>query len=162
MLEQVWGRELSDYDPEGPLPDFDPVLDSTITQGRVRHGDPIALARRWRERADAEKLSIRELIIAVTSREQFVGTAAQIADEIDRYVQADACDGFILVPHLTPHGLDEFVDQVVPLLQERGAFRTEYERRDAARKSRASGVVHPPDLSVVVAMMALCLSDRIC
>lgn len=126
MLEQVWGRELSDFDPDGPLPEFDPVLDSDITQGRVRHGDPIAVARRWRERAQAAKLSIRELVIAVTSREQFVGTAAHIAGEIDRYVQADACDGFILVPHLTPHGLDDFVDRVVPLLQERGAFRTEY------------------------------------
>lgn len=126
MLEQVWGRELSDYDPDGPLPEIEPVVDSEITQGRVRHGDPVALARRWRERAQAENLSIRELVIAVTSREQFVGTAAHIADEIDRYVQADACDGFILVPHLTPHGLDEFVDRVVPLLQERGAFRSEY------------------------------------
>jgi FMN-dependent oxidoreductase (nitrilotriacetate monooxygenase family) len=126
MLEQVWGRDLSGYDPDGPLPNFDPAGDTGITQGRVRHGDPVTLGRRWRERAQAENLSIRELIIAVTSREQFVGTAAQIADEIDRYVQADACDGFILVPHLTPHGLDEFVDTVVPLLQERGAFRTGY------------------------------------
>ena len=41
-------------------------------------------------------------------------------------MQSDACDGFILVPHLTPRGLDEFVDRVVPLLQERGSFRTEY------------------------------------
>ncbi len=126
MLEQVWGRELSDYDPDGPLPDFDPVVDSDITQGRVRHGDPVAVARRYRERAEAENLSIRELVIAVTSRQQFVGTPKRIADEIDTYIQADACDGFILVPHLTPHGLDEFVDRVVPLLQERGAFRTEY------------------------------------
>jgi FMN-dependent oxidoreductase (nitrilotriacetate monooxygenase family) len=126
MLEQIWGRDLSDYDPDGPLPDFDPTGDNGITQGRVRHGDPVAVARKFRERAEAENLSIRELIIAVTSRQQFVGTAAHIADEIDRYVQADACDGFILVPHLTPHGLDDFVDQVVPLLQERGAFRTEY------------------------------------
>ena len=74
----------------------------------------------------ADNLSIRELVIAVTSRQQFVGTPAQVADEIDLHIQADACDGFILVPHLTPHGLDEFVDRVVPLLQERGAFRTEY------------------------------------
>jgi len=66
------------------------------------------------------------LIIEVTSRQQFVGTPVQVADEIDRYVQSDACDGFILVPHLTPHGLDEFVDKVVPLLQERGTFRTQY------------------------------------
>jgi FMN-dependent oxidoreductase (nitrilotriacetate monooxygenase family) len=126
MLEQVWGRDLSSYDPDGPLPDTDPVVDSDITRGRVRHTDPVAVARKWRDRAEAEKLSIRELVIAVTSRQQFVGTAAHIADEIDTYIQADACDGFILVPHLTPHGLDEFVDRVVPLLQERGAFRTEY------------------------------------
>ena len=126
MLEQVWGRDLSDHDPDGPLPDIEPAGDTGITQGRVRHGDPAEVARRWRERAEAERLSIRELVIAVTSRQQFVGTAAQIAEEIDRYVQADACDGFILVPHLTPHGLDEFVDTVVPLLQERGAFRTGY------------------------------------
>ncbi|OBI80007.1 NtaA/DmoA family FMN-dependent monooxygenase [Mycobacterium sp. 1245805.9] len=126
MLEQVWGRELSDHDPDGPLPDFDPVVDSAITQGRVRHGDPVAVARSWRERALAENLSIRELVIAVTSRQQFVGTPTRIADEIDTYIQADACDGFILVPHLTPRGLDEFVDRVVPVLQERGAFRTEY------------------------------------
>jgi FMN-dependent oxidoreductase (nitrilotriacetate monooxygenase family) len=126
MLEQVWGRDLSGYDPDGALPDVDPSDDIGITQGRVRHGDPVAAARSYRERAEAENLSIRELVIAVTSRQQFVGTAAQIADEIDRYIQADACDGFILVPHLTPHGLDEFVDRVVPLLQERGAFRTGY------------------------------------
>ncbi|MEZ0364081.1 NtaA/DmoA family FMN-dependent monooxygenase [Mycobacterium sp. pUA109] len=126
MLEQVWGRDLSGYDPDGPLPDIDPTGDTSITQGRVRHGDPLAVARGYRERAAAENLSIRELVIAVTSRQQFVGTAAHIAAEIDRYVQADACDGFILVPHLTPHGLDDFVDQVVPLLQERGVYRTEY------------------------------------
>jgi FMN-dependent oxidoreductase (nitrilotriacetate monooxygenase family) len=126
MLEQVWGRDLSDYDPDGPLPDFDPTGDTSITQGRVRHGDPVAVARKFRARAEAENLSIRELVIAVTSREQFVGTAAHIAGEIDRYIQADACDGFILVPHLTPHGLDDFVDHVVPLLQERGAYRSEY------------------------------------
>jgi FMN-dependent oxidoreductase (nitrilotriacetate monooxygenase family) len=126
MLEQVWQRDLSGYDPDGPLPDVEPADDPTITQGRVRHGDPKAVAAKWRERAQAENLSIRELVIAVTSRQQFVGTPAQVADEIDLHIQADACDGFILVPHLTPHGLDEFVDRVVPLLQERGAFRTEY------------------------------------
>ena len=121
MLEQVWQRDLSGYDPDGPLPDVEPADDPTITQGRVRHGDPKAVAAAWRERAEAENLSIRELVIAVTSRQQFVGTPAQVADEIDLHVQADACDGFILVPHLTPHGLDDFVDRVVPLLQERGA-----------------------------------------
>jgi alkanesulfonate monooxygenase SsuD/methylene tetrahydromethanopterin reductase-like flavin-dependent oxidoreductase (luciferase family) len=41
-------------------------------------------------------------------------------------VQSDASDGFILVPHITPGGLDPLVDSVVPLLQERGVYRTEY------------------------------------
>jgi FMN-dependent oxidoreductase (nitrilotriacetate monooxygenase family) len=126
MLEQVWQRDLSGYDPDGPLPDVEPADDPTVTQGRVRHGDPRAVAAAWRERAQADGLSIRELVIAVTNRQQFVGTPAQVADEIDLHVQADACDGFILVPHLTPRGLDDFVDKVVPLLQERGSFRSEY------------------------------------
>ena len=46
--------------------------------------------------------------------------------QINDLVQADASDGFILVPHITPGGLDEFADTVVPLLQERGVFRSEY------------------------------------
>lgn len=117
FLEQVWGVDLSAHDP---------VENPSITRGRVRHADPKAVAETWRARAQAENLSIRELIIEVTSRQQFVGTPEQVAAEIDRYVQSDACDGFILVPHLTPHGLDQFVDKVVPLLQERGSFRTEY------------------------------------
>ena len=50
----------------------------------------------------------------------------QVAAQINEYVQADAADGYILVPHLTPPGLDEFVDRVVPELQERGSFRTDY------------------------------------
>ena len=66
------------------------------------------------------------MIIEVTARQQFVGTPARVAAEIDRYVQSDAADGFVLVPHLTPAGLDEFVDKVVPELQELGSFRTEY------------------------------------
>ncbi|MGX7727782.1 NtaA/DmoA family FMN-dependent monooxygenase [Rhodococcus sp. 2H158] len=128
FLEQVWGRDLSGYDPEGPLPDVEPEDNLNITRGRVRHAkDPRAVALAWREKAEAEKLSIRELIIEVTARQQFVGTPEHVAAEIDRYVQTDASDGFILVPHLTPGGLDEFVDKVVPLLQERGSFRTEYE-----------------------------------
>ena len=43
------------------------------------------------------------------------------------FVQSDGSDGFVLAPHLTPTGLDGFVDTVVPLLQERGVLRTEYE-----------------------------------
>jgi len=127
FLEQVWGRDLTSYDPDGPLPDVEPVEGTDISQGRAMK---IEGARRtvasWRSRAEAENLSIRELVLAVTPRPSFVGSAATVADEIDRYVQGDASDGFVLIGHTTPGGLDEFVDTVIPLLQERGSFRTEY------------------------------------
>ncbi|MEU1420983.1 LLM class flavin-dependent oxidoreductase [Kitasatospora sp. NPDC005751] len=125
-LEQVWGIDLSDHDPDGPLPTADPVVDSTVVQGRTRIGDPLEIAARWRAVAAEKRLSSRELVIEVTGRQSFIGTPAAVAEQLDAYVQNDAADGFILVPHLTPGGLDDFVDQVVPLLQERGVFRTEY------------------------------------
>ncbi|MEV5714394.1 NtaA/DmoA family FMN-dependent monooxygenase [Amycolatopsis mediterranei] len=128
FLEQVWSRDLSDYDVDGPLPEVDPDPDAEpLTWGRVRHEkDPLETARRWRAVAEEKKLSIRELVIEVTARQQFVGTPSTVAATIDEYVQSDAADGFVLVPHLTPGGLDEFVEKVVPHLQERGVFRTEY------------------------------------
>ena len=132
FVEQVWGRDLSSYDPDGPLPDLDPDVEGTgsITRGRVRHEkDPLAVAAKWRVFAERKGLSIRQLVIEVTARSAFVGGAATVAETIDRYVQADAADGYIMVPHLTPHGLDRFVDEVVPLLQERGTFRADYSGR---------------------------------
>jgi FMN-dependent oxidoreductase (nitrilotriacetate monooxygenase family) len=131
FLEQLWNRDLSGYDPDGPLPEIDPDPgENTIARGRASvrmHRDPIATARQWREKATAGSLSIRELIVEVTGRQSFIGSPATVAATINDFVQADASDGFILVPHITPGGLDEFADTVVPLLQERGVFRTEYE-----------------------------------
>ncbi|MGK5729316.1 LLM class flavin-dependent oxidoreductase [Streptomyces sp. URMC 124] len=54
------------------------------------------------------------------------GTPAAVAARLEEWVTAGAADGFVLVPHPDAGGLGEFVDRVVPLLQERGAFRTEY------------------------------------
>jgi FMN-dependent oxidoreductase (nitrilotriacetate monooxygenase family) len=130
FLEQVWNRDLSGYDPDGPLPDVDPDPgEHSIAKGRASvrmHRDPVATAREWREKAEAQNLSIQELMIEVTARQSFVGSPTTIADAIDHLVQADASDGFILVPHITPGGLEPFVDRVVPLLQERGVFRHDY------------------------------------
>ncbi|MFF4157654.1 NtaA/DmoA family FMN-dependent monooxygenase [Streptomyces sp. NPDC001678] len=125
-LEQVWGRDLSGYDPDGPLPDVDPDPEGRLTQGRVPLGDPFAVAAKWRALAEAKGLSIRQTVIEATGRQSFIGTPSQVAARMDEFVTEDAADGFILVPHLTPGGLDDFVERVVPLLQERGAFRKEY------------------------------------
>ncbi|MCX5364770.1 NtaA/DmoA family FMN-dependent monooxygenase [Streptomyces sp. NBC_00124] len=125
-LEQIWGVDLSSYDPDGPLPDIDPVAEPTLTQGRTRRGNTLEIAERWRALSKEKGLSIRETVIEAGGRQSFVGTPQAVAAELDEFVQRDAADGFILVPHLTPAGLDEFVDRVVPLLQERGVFRTEY------------------------------------
>lgn len=130
LLEQLWNRDLSAYDPDGPLPEIDPVIsDDHTAKGRASvraHHDPIATAHEWRERARAGGLSIRELIIEVTDRQNLVGSPETVARLVNEYVQTDACDGFILVPHITPDGLAPFVDQVVPILQEWGVYRSEY------------------------------------
>ncbi|MEV4451182.1 MULTISPECIES: NtaA/DmoA family FMN-dependent monooxygenase [Streptomyces] len=125
-LEQIWGVDLSSYDPDGPLPDIDPEPEPALARGRVRVADPLAVAEKWRALSRAKGLSIRQTVIEASGRQSFVGTPETVAAELDEFVTTGAADGFILVPHLTPGGLDEFVDRVVPLLQERGAFRTEY------------------------------------
>ncbi|ODT97777.1 MAG: F420-dependent methylene-tetrahydromethanopterin reductase [Pseudonocardia sp. SCN 72-86] len=133
FLEQVWNRDLSHLDPDGPLPGIDPlVVDADaprVSQGRAAdrmYRDPLATAREWRERAAANNLSIRDLMTEVTSRQSFVGTPQVVAEEMERFVEQRASDGFILVPHITPTGLDEFADKVIPILQERGSFRADY------------------------------------
>ncbi|MEW2573972.1 LLM class flavin-dependent oxidoreductase [Streptomyces sp. NPDC047070] len=78
-------------------------------------GDTAAEAR---ERAGA--------LGASDGRPSFVGTPESVAAEMEDSVRTGAADGFVLVPHPAPGGLDAFVDRVVPLLQERGAFRTHY------------------------------------
>ncbi|MFJ1594605.1 NtaA/DmoA family FMN-dependent monooxygenase [Kitasatospora albolonga] len=124
--EQLWGRDLSAYDPDGPLPEVDPVLDSGLVQGRVLHGDPVGVVARWRAISEAKGLSLRQTVIETTTRQSFIGSPRTVAAELTAFVDERAADGFILVPHLTPGGLDDFVDRVVPLLQESGAFRSAY------------------------------------
>jgi hypothetical protein len=56
-----------------------------------------------------------------------VGTPEQVADAIGEWFHGGAADGFNIMPPVLPTGLTDFVDQVVPVLQKRGWFRTEYE-----------------------------------
>ncbi|MGO1544158.1 MAG: NtaA/DmoA family FMN-dependent monooxygenase [Gulosibacter sp.] len=126
FIEQVWGRDLSDHDPDGPLPSFDPT-DSLAAAGWVNtYDDRHERAAQWRELAARENLSIRDIAIREYSRAEILGTPEQIADEIIRVVDAGVADGFTLVGHLVPDGLQEFAERVIPILQERGAYRTAY------------------------------------
>src|SRR6202451_3270020 len=100
FLEQLWTRDLSGYDPDGPLPDVDPDLgEHTIARGRASvrmYRDPMATAAQWRAKAEAEKLSIRDLIIEVTGRQTFIGSPSTVAGAINALGQGDASGGVIL------------------------------------------------------------------
>lgn len=130
-LEQFWGRELSGYDPDGPLPDIDPVVAETAeTRGSSLHGVKAAqLADQWRAEAQEKGLSIRAFVKARTSRADatFTGSYASVADLLAKYAATGAVDGFNISPWLVPTGLDEIVNHLVPELQSRGVYPTEYQ-----------------------------------
>lgn len=144
FLERVWDRDLSAFDPNGPLPDVPPAGES-ISQGRVKHiKDTEATIAEWRALAEAENLSSRELVIKVSARHSFVGTPRQVATDLAEAVQTKAADGYILVPHITPGGLDDVVAKVVPELQELGVYRTEYPSQNL-RENLGLPVARPHD-----------------
>ena len=81
------------------------------------------------ELARREQLTVRQLIGRLgggRGHRTFAGTAEQVADAIQEWFDAGAADGFNIMPPVLPSGLETFVDQVVPVLQERGLFRREY------------------------------------
>jgi alkanesulfonate monooxygenase SsuD/methylene tetrahydromethanopterin reductase-like flavin-dependent oxidoreductase (luciferase family) len=55
-----------------------------------------------------------------------VGTPADVADQLQDLFEAEACDGFVLTPTVFPGTFEQFVRSVVPELQARGLFRSEY------------------------------------
>ena len=128
LVGQVWGLDLSDRDPDGPLPAEDPAPSAISgTRGAQRDGqDRIEIARDWRELAEAKNLSLRQVAIETSHRSGFAGTPGQVADELTRWVRQGASDGFNISPYLVPTGLDEIVDWLIPELQERNSYRTEY------------------------------------
>ncbi len=81
------------------------------------------------ETARKEGLSIREVyerLVVSKGHRQIVGTASDIADIMQEWFEASACDGFNLMPPMMPNGLDDFVELVIPELQRRGIFRQSY------------------------------------
>ena len=131
-LEQYWGSDLSGYDPDGPLPEIDPaVAVSNETRGAgFQHARTLELTRRWRAEAADRGLGIREFVIEHTARtgpdSGFVGSVDTVADSLQRYAEARVVAGFNITPYLTPTGLDEIVNRLVPELQSRGIYPTAY------------------------------------
>jgi FMN-dependent oxidoreductase (nitrilotriacetate monooxygenase family) len=106
-------REL----PDG-LPDED-----EIESAKSRYTLIVELARR-------DRLTVRQLIGRLgggRGHRTFAGTPEQVADAIQHWFDNGAADGFNIMPPVLPRGLSDFVDHVVPILQRRGLFRTEYE-----------------------------------
>ncbi|HWT50616.1 MAG TPA: LLM class flavin-dependent oxidoreductase [Caulobacter sp.] len=79
------------------------------------------------ETVKAEGLSLRQAALRfATPRGHFVGAPEQVADSLQRWFEDRAADGFVLFESL-PGQLEAFTDLVVPILQARGIFRTDYE-----------------------------------
>jgi alkanesulfonate monooxygenase SsuD/methylene tetrahydromethanopterin reductase-like flavin-dependent oxidoreductase (luciferase family) len=80
--------------------------------------------------ARRENLTIRDLYLRIAGargHQQVVGTPESIADQLQQWFEEGAADGFNIMSPWLPGGLVEFADLVVPELQRRGLFRTEYE-----------------------------------
>ncbi|MFB2895349.1 LLM class flavin-dependent oxidoreductase [Aerosakkonemataceae cyanobacterium BLCC-F50] len=117
MLGEI---DLSKYPLDGPLPE---IPHTELHQSRQK----LLL-----ELAQRENLTIRQLYEAIAGARghwQVVGTPEQIADKMEEWFRNGAADGFNVMPPYLPGGLTEFVDHVIPELQRRGLFRTEYEGR---------------------------------
>ncbi|WP_186078045.1 LLM class flavin-dependent oxidoreductase [Burkholderia gladioli] len=117
LLSDRLGHDVSRYPLDGPLPEL-PESDQLKSRAKLLTD----LARR-------ENLTLRQLYYLVAGARGHLivwGTAGQVADALEEWFTQDAADGFNIMPPYFPGGLDDFVEQVVPELQRRGLFRTEY------------------------------------
>lgn len=108
--------DFSGYDIDGPVP----VLGEP---SRVRSDLIYAMAKR-------ESLTIRQLyerVCVSRGHNAIVGTPEQVVDLMEEWFRNGGADGFNILPANLPNGLQDFVDFVIPELQRRGLFRTEYE-----------------------------------
>jgi FMN-dependent oxidoreductase (nitrilotriacetate monooxygenase family) len=121
QLSGMLNVDLSGYPLDGPLPDVLPTEDD-VNGNKSRFTLVAELARR-------DRLTIRQIIARLgggRGHRVFAGTPEQIADQLEEWFREGAADGFNVMPPILPTGLEDFVDHVVPILQRRGLFRTEY------------------------------------
>ena len=110
--------DFTQYDLDAPFPD----LGDFGRNGWESSTDSIKKTAREKE------LTLREMALQVTTpRHEFIGTPEQVADTMQEWFESGACDGFMLSGAVLPQGFDDFVDHVLPILKQRGLFRTEYE-----------------------------------
>jgi FMN-dependent oxidoreductase (nitrilotriacetate monooxygenase family) len=119
ILEHTIGvHDLDRLPLDGPVPEM------PDTNG------PLSRQRLLLEQARRDKLTFWELCLANAGPRGHVlsiGTPSQVADEMEHWFRDGAADGFNVMPAYLPGSLGDFVDLVVPELQRRGLFRTEYE-----------------------------------
>jgi N-acetyl-S-(2-succino)cysteine monooxygenase len=117
LSNALGGVDLSDVDVDQPLPDG-------IISPEDRQSNP-RLSYLFKE-----KLTVRQMYEKFGSargQRTVVGTADDIADQMERWFVNRAVDGYLIQPPHLPAGLDEFIEHVIPRLQQRGLFRTDYE-----------------------------------
>ncbi|MCC2115745.1 LLM class flavin-dependent oxidoreductase [Bacillus halotolerans] len=120
LQNYLGGIDLSAYPLDGPLPKLDADASNAVK----------SRFKLVQEMAERDNMTIRELykyVAGSRGHHIFVGTPEQLADKMQEWVDHKACDGFNIMPPLLPEGIELFVDKVVPILQERGVFRNEYE-----------------------------------
>jgi FMN-dependent oxidoreductase (nitrilotriacetate monooxygenase family) len=123
MVGQSLHADLSEFDLDDTVPE-EILLDPSEVEG---HQSRYTIFRSW---AVDDKRTIRELgrqSAASQGHWLVVGSAEQVADVMIERCDAFGADGFNIVPSALPQTLDDFVDLVIPELQERGAYRSAYE-----------------------------------
>ncbi|WP_139992885.1 LLM class flavin-dependent oxidoreductase [Paenibacillus paridis] len=110
--------------------------------GELGNNSHKSSADRIKRLALENKLTLRQVALrSVSPPGEFIGTPEHIADLIQLYYEKEAADGFF-IQSVTPKALEEFVELVVPILQERGLYRIEYEE-DTLRGNL--GLTIPPN-----------------
>ena len=110
-------HDFRQYDLDGAFPEVEHIGNESNQSSSLR------ILKRVRE----GNLSIRQIALELaTPRGDFVGTPTQVADALQNWFETGGADGFVLFEPL-PGQLALFVDHVVPILQERGLFKTDYE-----------------------------------
>lgn len=134
QLSEMLGVDLTAHALDAPLPTLPPL--DQIQGNKSRY-------QLVKDLATQESLTVRQLITKLgggRGHRTFAGTAEQVADNLQEWFEAGAADGFNVMPPYLPGGLENFVTQVVPILQRRGLFRTEYSGRTLRQHY---GLVHP-------------------